>query len=384
MRIYTWKNYSRLFFCAFLGLALASCGGGKDEHDGHEEEEEHGHGHEHEGAVELKEGQAKQFGVEWMKIEPGSFAEVVRVSGRVEPAATDRMTVTARRSGIITLSSGITVGSQVGAGTLIGTISSRGVQGGDASAAAHAAVEASKRELDRLTPLYKDGIVTAGAYNEALRAYREAVALAGSSPAGSGSETAPCAGTVTDLFVQSGQYVEVGAQIAIVSRNTRLTLRADVPEKYYSLIPAIVTANFRPDHSDEVLSLSSLGGRRISGDASASARNGYIPLYFSFDSRGKVAPGAYAEIYLIAGERHGVLSVPREAIIEMQGKKYVYVVEHGHAFEKRLVETGASDGNRVELLDGIKPGEEVVVKGASVVRMAETSAVAPPGHSHNH
>ena len=39
---------------------------------------------------------------------------------------------------------------------------------------------------------------------------------------------------------------------------------------------------------------------------------------------------------------------------------------------------------RVEIKEGLKPGEEVVAKGASIIRMAEVSAVAPPSHTHNH
>lgn len=377
-----------------LGLILlAACNSNHDnhdhEHDGHEQHD-HDHDkseteeeHHHDGAVEIEPEKAQKFGIKVEKVTPGSFSEVIRVSGRVEPAASDRMTVTARQSGIFHLSSGITTGSKVNVGQLIGSISSKGVQGGDVNSAAIATLKAAQREVDRLTPLYKDGLVTASVYNEARRNLEEAKAMTQGPTSGNGAATAPCSGTITDIYVASGQFVEVGAQIAVVARNSQLTLRADVPEKYVGVIPGIVSANFRPDYTATTFSLSSLGGRRLSG-SSAAATNGYIPIYFTFNSNGEIVPGAFAEIYLLGAPRKGVITVPREALIEMQGNKYVYVREHGHAYEKRLVTTGASDGRRIEILSGIKPGEEVVSHGATVVRMTETSAIAPPGHTHNH
>ena len=189
---------------------------------------------------------------------------------------------------------------------------------------------------------------------------------------------------ITDIFVTSGQYVEVGTPVATVANNARLTLRADVPEKDMAFIPSVVSANFRPDYSESIISLDDLNGRIITTQGSANARNGYIPVYFTFSGNGNTIPGAFAEIYLKGVARDGVASVPREALIEMQGNKYVYVCEDGHAYEKRLVKTGASDGSRVEIKDGVKENEQVVVKGAAVMRMAETSAIAPPAHTHNH
>lgn len=350
-----------------------------DEHEGHDE-------HDHEGAIVLKPEQAERFGVSTATFAPTEFAEIIRVSGRIEPAPSDIMTVTARKSGIITLAQGITQGKSVNAGTLIGSISAKGVQGGDANAAAHATLESAKRELDRLTPLYKEGLVTASTYNAAEQAYKEAAALSGGTTGGGGggSEVSPCAGTVTDIMVSSGQYVEVGTPIATVAKSSKLTLRADLPERYTAHLAAIQGAKFRPDYADTVFSIAALGGQRISASTTSGAKEGYIPVYFSFNSNGATIPGAYTEVYLQGAPRSEVYTLPRTALIEMQGNRYAYVKVHGDAFEKRLVKTGASDGERVEILSGINPGEEVVTAGATIVRMAETSAIAPPGHTHNH
>ncbi len=380
------RNLDKLLLSFSMLWAFTSCSGHSDGHEDHEgEEAEAVEQHHHEGAIMMEPEKAAQFGVRVETLTPQPFSEVIRVSGRIEPAPTDRMTVTARRSGIFTVSPGLYQGSKVNAGTPIGSISSKGMQGGDTNAAARATLNAAKKELDRLTPLYKDGLVTASTYNEAERAYNEALALASDAPAsGSGVETAPVSGTLSNIFVTSGQYVEAGTPLATVTKNSRLTLRADVPAKYSSTLPSIVSANFRPEYSDRTMALADLDGRRISSADASESSNGYIPLYFSFTSNGETIPGAFAEIFLQGSPRENVLTVEREALIEMQGNKYVYACEDGHAYEKRLVKTGASDGNRVEIIDGLKEGEQYVAAGATVIRMAETSAIAPPGHTHNH
>ncbi|MDE7095904.1 MAG: efflux RND transporter periplasmic adaptor subunit, partial [Muribaculaceae bacterium] len=296
----------------------------------------------------------------------------------------DEGVATATRSGILTLSPDINTGVRVSAGTSIGSISASNVQGGDPSVQAIAARNAAKRELDRLKPLHDDGIVSTEEYNNALRAYEEAEASVRLLKQGSVSVNSPKAGVITQIFAKTGEYVEIGQRIAAVSGNTSLTLRADVPEKYITRLSGVTDANFRAASSEETYNVKELGGKIISNPGATVAENGYIPLYFTFTNNGAISPGAFAEVYLISNSRHNVISVPKEAIVEISGNKCVYTTHGEGHYMKHLVTTGATDGKRVEILSGLEPDEEVVVTGAQVIRMAETSATAVPGHTHNH
>ncbi len=357
-----------------------------EDHDGHDHSAEEGthEGHDHSGLIEMKESTVKRFGVETEKILPSDFSEVILVSGRIEAKASDEGVATATRSGILTLSPNINAGVRVNAGSSIGSISASHVQGGDPTVQAVTARNAAKRELDRLKPLHDDGIVSTEEYNNALRTYEEAEAAVKTSKQGSASVNSPKTGVITQLLAKTGEYVEIGQRIAVVSGNTSLTLRADVPEKYIGRLSGITSANFRPASSEETFDLEALNGKMISNTGSSVSENGYIPVYFSFSNNGAVAPGAFAEIFLKSGLRHDVVSVPKEAIVEINGNKCVYASHGNDHFIKHLVTLGASDGKRVEILSGLEAGEEVVVKGAQAVRMAETSATAVPGHTHNH
>lgn len=358
---------------------------GDDEHD---HEHEHGHAekdHKHAaGEITLEPEMAERFGVTTEKVAPSSFSDAIKVSGEILSSPTDAAIIASPSSGILSFRNGIVAGSIVKAGTTIAQVSASGVTGGDQNLAAKASFEAAKRELDRLRPLYEERLVTASEYNAALRAYEEAKA-GYSTAATAGNITSPISGVITSIDANQGQYVDVGAPIATVSASTRLTLRADVPQRYYNRIGAINDALVALPYSDTSILLSEIGGKRITAtDALASTAPGYIPVYFSFDNDGSFIPGASADIYLRSADSADLISVPLTALSEQQGQFYVFVRLGDECYRKQLVTTGRNNGSRIEIKSGLNPGDDVVVTGTTTVRIAESSGTVPEGHSHNH
>ncbi|MCH5228042.1 MAG: efflux RND transporter periplasmic adaptor subunit [Muribaculaceae bacterium] len=349
----------------------------------HEEDEHEEETHQHHGIV-MEPHQAEEFGIEYETVSPDTFYDVFKTSGSIEASPSDVSTLTARKSGIFTLANGITEGTEVKAGEKIGSISTEGMQGGDVVQAANANLQAAKMEYERLKPLFEEGLVTASTFREAERAWKEAEALAGKSvSSGAMAVISPQQGMIQNLMVKSGEYVDAGTSIAVVAKNSEKVLKADLPAREAKHLHEIVSANFIPEGSTNIVKLRDVNGRRNSGSSSAMV-NGYIPVYFSFVSDPITAPGGYAEVFLLCEPRKNVISLPREGIIEIQGNKYVYVATDEDEYEKRLVKTGASDGERIEIKEGLNKGERVVSKGASILRMVEVSAIAPPAHTHNH
>ncbi|MBO4995470.1 MAG: efflux RND transporter periplasmic adaptor subunit [Muribaculaceae bacterium] len=361
----------------------------------HTEAEHNEHNHEleahdaeseskHTDEIVLEPHDAERFGVETEVAEVGPFNEIVSVSGQIENSTGDQVTVSAPTSGIVKLPSTVTAGAQINNGNTVATISSSGVSGGSQDMAYKAALEGAKRELDRLTPLHADGIVTTREYNAALQAYETAKASY-SSAAASGRVVAPISGIITSLSVVSGDFVNVGQPIATISKNAKLTLRADLPEKYYKYMPSFGSANFRTVYMDEWIDLVDLNGSRVSDAKNLSAKqNGYIPIYYTFDNDGAITPGSFVEVRLQGAPRENILTVPSSSLSEQQGQLFVYVKVDDHGYEKKAVRVGADNGKRVEILSGLKPGETVVSKGVTILKLAETSGNVPEGHSHNH
>lgn len=356
----------------------------------HHEEEGHNHEHEHDeheenaNEIVLEPSIANRFGVLCREVTPQQFNEIVKVSGQIISAPGDQAIASAKSSGIVSLAPGITEGKQISIGSAIASISAQNMAGGDANATAKATVEAAKRELDRITPLHAEGIVSTKDYNAANQAYEVARSAYSGSTSGSAT-TAPISGVITQILVQHGEFAEAGQPIAVISKNTRLTLRADLPEKYYKFLPTIVTANFRPAYSDSIVKLDGINGKIVTKSTAVTpVQSGYIPVYFSFDNDGSVVPGSFAEIYLIGAIRPNRITVPIDAITEQQGKYYVYVRLDDKCYEKRLVSLGMSNGDEIEIISGLNVGENVVAHGAIIVKLAESSGAIPEGHSHNH
>ena len=349
-----------------------------------------GHHHHHHGSSEasdeivLTPADAQRFGVYSQMVKPQEFNEVIKVSGQIVSAPSDQSVVSAPSAGIITFVKGLVTGQKVTAGHVIGNVSAKNMAGGDQIEANRIAYVAAKLEYERVEPLYKEGIVSAKEYNEVKKAYEAAQAAYNGNKSGS-KATAVSSGVLTQLLVNNGEYVAMGQPIAVISGNETLTLRADLPEKYYNFLPTISTANFRAAYTDEVISLNDLNGRKISSSSLATTvQPGYIPIYFSFNNNGSVVPGAFVEVYLIGATRQNCIVLPMNAITEQQGKFYVYVKLDEECYEKRMVKLGRTNGNEVEILSGLTRRDEVVSRGAIIVKLAEASGAVPEGHSHNH
>ncbi len=379
------KFYHILMISGLLAGMTAACKPHeKDElaHD-HAHEQQAAEAHEHRpGEIVLEAEMAARLGVEADTVSYAPTGNALKVSGVVEAAAGSTGAVSAPAAGILTLARGITEGAQVRAGELIGTVRSTGVSGGDRNRAARVELEAARAELERVTPLWEERLVTRSQYNAAVAAYERAQA-AYSAPAASGRITAPVGGVITSLEALNGQYVETGAVVATIGNSASLTLRADVPARNSDVIGSVKDARIVLPYSGEQLLLSDLGGRRAGASASAS-RPGYVPVTFTFAGHEGLLPGTAVEVYLLGGDSHEAIAVPVDALVEQQGNFYVYHKLDDDCYEKLPVKTGRSDGSRVEILSGLAGGECIVTRGATVITLAAASGNIPEGHSHQH
>lgn len=345
-----------------------------DNHDSHAENSDE---------IAFSEQKAKHFGIKTEKVTKGTFCDIIKVSGKILPAQSDESVIAAKSSGILKLNANAIEGKQVAAGTSIGSISSQNIAGGDANEVARINFDAAKRELDRITPLYKDKIITEREYNQAKQVYDQAkAAMATTSGAGS-TATSNIAGTITQMLAKDGEFVETGAPIAVVSKNAKLILRAELPNRYASMIHSIKSANFKPAYTEEVYDLSKLNGKIVSNKNLSVVSPGYIPINFEFTNTASIIPGSYAEIYLVGTTKNNCITLPLSAITEEEGFFFVYEKVHHEAYMKKEVKTGMNNGETIEILSGVNEGDEIVTQGAILIKLA-SQAGSVPGHSHEH
>jgi membrane fusion protein (multidrug efflux system) len=90
----------------------------------------------------------------------------------------------------------------------------------------------------------------------------------------------------------------------------------------------------------------------------------------------RLKPGMYARVALQLGRRERALVVPRNALVDVDGRRGVFLVEGGQA-KFQLVEVGLQDERVVEIVGGLAEGQAVVTTGASALR--EGDPVVEPG-----
>ncbi len=384
--------------CAFaLAALLASCGekAAHDEHDHdvhHEAEAAHEDEHAHEGhaagEIVFKKQDAEAIGLQTKVMQPETFSEVIKTSGQIQSAQGTETVLVATVPGIVALGETRFVdGTAVRKGQAVLSLASRTLSDGDVATRAQNAYQTAKKEYERMQQLIGDKIVSQKDYEQARLAYENAKvaydAIHGKQSAQGVAVTAPLSGYLKNILVKEGDYVTVGQPLATISQNSRLVLRADVSEKNYAYLPFVRSAYFKTPYDDKVYKLDELNGRLLSYGKSSENNSFYIPVLFEFDNKGAVIAGSFVEVYLLGKPMEQVLSVPTSALVEEQGLYCVYLRLDEDCYKKQYVTLGADNGDAVQILSGLKAGDEVVTRGAYQIKLASASN-AIPAHTHHH
>ena len=324
-----------------------------------------------------------------MPVKRSPFYEVVKTSGMVAAAPGSEQTVAARTPGIVSFTNNsLMVGSPVGAGQRLFTISSKGFTGDNAPLKlqeAKIALDKAKADVERLKKLLDDQLTTQAEFLQAKTALESAQAFYNNITESYGqsgqSIAAGQAGFIKSLLVTPGQFVEAGQPLAVISKNNRLTVKAELSQTAFAKIGSIASANFRVNHKT-VYSLKDLNGKVLSVGKFAD-NSLFIPVWFEIDNREGIIPGTYIEVFIQTNAVNNALVVPTSALMEEQGNYYVYVQTEGESFEKRELRLGGNDGRQVQVLSGLAEGERVVTKGAYNIKLSTASGTMP-AHGHEH
>jgi len=385
------RKYILILSLAIYAFSIG-CVNSKNEHK--QESDEHDlHGedvHEHEaedihfGEIIFSEEQAKIGNVRVITVQPGSFHEVIKVSGHILSARNDESVVVATSSGIVDFSNKlIAEGSSITAGTIIASISAKKIVNGDLATQATLNLQAAQREFERANELIKDKLISQRDYEAARLRYESARNAQPDNISASGVRiTSPMNGYVKSILVSQGGFVNAGDPVAVITGSKRLILRAEVSESNFSRLPFISNANFKPSYENRLYKLSDLNGKLLSYGKSSAEDSFFIPVTFEFDNVGNIIPGTFAEVFLMAAPREGVIVLPVTALTEEQGSFYVFLRTEDDVYRKQEVQIGENNGENVEIISGLKEGDVVVVEGVYKVKLAASSSVIPDGHNH--
>ena len=163
--------------------------------------------------------------------------------------------------------------------------------------------------------------------------------------------------------VSVGSLVNPGTIITTLDDTSIINLDFTVPETYFSMLERGLRVTARsaglPDRVFEG-TVSNLGSRVDPVTRSITVR-AEIP-----NVDGVLRPGMFMTV-ILQGQPTPTLLVPEAAIVPEQGKTFVFVVTDG-VIERREVRTGRRRPGEVEIVEGLRERERVVVEGTQNVR----------------
>jgi hypothetical protein len=162
-----------------------------------------------------------------------------------------------------------------------------------------------------------------------------------------------------------------------------MMLVADVPLRYQNQLSLVKSATFVTEGSEEVLHTDSLEGKKLPCSTGVSAANAFITLRWEMNRTAGLWSGSFAKIYLHTETVSDAISIPVTALTDEGGTYYVYVKLDNNHYNKTRVKTGATDGRRIQIVEGLHAGNNVVTEGVMCVRQAGMSNIIG-GHGHSH
>ncbi len=392
----------------------------------HTEDDGHNHGseaaattdeHEEENVAVLTDEQIKAVGIEIGMIEQKQLSATLKANGGLRVPNSNKANATSMFGGVIK-SLNVEIGDFVKKGQVIATISNpEFIQLQEEYLSINSRIEFAEQEVARQRELNegnagaKKNLQSATSELNTLRtrkaSLQQQIQMMGINPASLSNSslksslvvTSPIGGTVSNVFAKIGSYVDVSSPIAEIIENTELHLDLQVYEKDIPLIKIgqkidfVVTNNPNKTHSAEVYSI----GSSFSGESKTIAVHSRI----TGDKTGLI------DGMSITGNvsLDDVLStaVPNEAVVNADGKYYIFLVKeqeeepHDHK-EDEAHDHGSENGTqftRMEVVKGasqlgytaitpvneIPHGTHIVIKGAFFVN-AKMNDTGEHGHAH--
>ena len=205
--------------------------------------------------------------------------------------------------------------------------------------------------------------------------------------------TAPIDGIVGIATAHVGDLVGPGTgPLTTISQVDPIKVAVNVGEQSFT---GFITDHPDPDERERYLqglqfdlnladgSLYPHKGKFYAEDRNLDTKTGAIRMEFTFPNPGnRLRPGQFGKVRAVIKVAKGALVVPEQAVTELQGNRLVAVVDGENKIAMRPVKMGERSGGMWQVIEGVKPGERVVVQGLLKVRPDSSVTVkdwtAPP------
>jgi len=305
--------------------------------------------------------------VEELTLRP--LEDFVNVSGKLE-GITD-LTMSSETSGRI-LQLFKKLGDRVVKGERLGKVENdimqiRLEQSEAALLSAETALDNARRNMNYAEASKAKNLISEAEYNTAVTSFKGAkagydgakAALEAAKLAYNNSYLlAPESGTISNLLVAAGQYINPGQAIAKITDASSLILKTGVGETLIGKLSKGQAAEIRYVGSDKVFK-----GRIRGFGISPITNTATYAVEIEVAPQGILMPGMVVTAKILTQRYKDLLYTSITNILKEFGKNYIFVVEANKAVKKE-VQLGRIIGENVEIISGAVAGEQIVTTGA--------------------
>jgi macrolide-specific efflux system membrane fusion protein len=191
-------------------------------------------------------------------------------------------------------------------------------------------------------------------------------------------QAAPTIVKLADLETMTVKAQISEADVPHVHRGQSLyfTILADPVHRYYATLRAVEPA-------PESIAIDTAGAPAASG-ANSNAQSAAIYYNGIFDipnPNHELQPSMTAQVNIVLGEAKDALSIPASALGEVgpDGRRLVRIVDGKYGVQSRWVKTGLNNAAIVQVLEGLKSGDTVVLGDSVTMDAAEAAAKKSSG-----
>ncbi len=170
---------------------------------------------------------------------------------------------------------------------------------------------------------------------------------------------APISGYITAKNVTMGQMASPGIELFGIKNSDMADVELNVTDSVISKIS---------EDTKAVISIKSAGLNKIKGSVTVvskakSDQTGMFTVKVAIPNKdGKIKIGMLADVSLVVDKTKNALAIDSNAVINKNGKNFVYIAKDGKAVKKE-VEIGISNGEITEITKGLKEGDKVITDG---------------------
>lgn len=240
-------------------------------------------------------------------------------------------------------------------------------------------LDKARQEYKRNVELHEKGLLPAGTFEsqkfdlDALKAAYELARLELSYT----QVKAPIAGTISERLVKAGNTISANVGIFRITDLDPLLAYLHVPEREFQKLakdqPVRLTVDALPN--EQFVGSVQLISPVIDPDTGT-----FKVTVEVADQSGRLMPGMFGRVNIVYDTRQAVPLMPRVAVIDEADQLSVFVIAEGKA-KRQFVTTGYSSGANLEVIDGVQPGDKVVVIGQSGLKQDAEVQVIEPGAS---